>query len=253
MTRNIATGCHAHVNPQTYIWTTLTGCIALKRCVRNVAPCSTPFSPSLKPAMEWPEIYNYQVWNPRNTHIDMKDDTHLGGFKKSTHPFEEIIPKQVTIVITVNSKLSKHGLYTCLFCNHLSDKPQPLSPRSIKLCFILLMLGCQDIMNSNASAMNPRRLYWQHRVITQKSLTLSPRTTRDTQFEIWTVHFNLPAPTGKASDWAAQDETINRWFCFYAVYVVIVKLNQTVLFKFWNMQKGFAVQTSDCCPHVRRM
>jgi hypothetical protein len=53
----------------------------------------------------------------------MKDDRHLEGFQISTHPFEEIIPKQVTVVINVNSKLTKHGLYTSLFCSLLGDKP----------------------------------------------------------------------------------------------------------------------------------
>ena len=69
----------------------------------------------------------------------MKDDRHLIGLQKSTHPFEEIIPKQVTVVIKINCKLSKHGLSTCHFCNLLRDKPQPLSPSSIKPCFILLI------------------------------------------------------------------------------------------------------------------
>jgi len=45
----------------------------------------------------------------------MKDDRHLEGFSKINPPFEEIIPKQVTVVIKVNSKLSQHGLSTCLF------------------------------------------------------------------------------------------------------------------------------------------
>jgi len=69
----------------------------------------------------------------------MKDDRHLEGFQISTQPFEEIIPKQVTVVINVNSKLSKYGLHTSLFCSLLGDNPQPLSPRSIRLCFIFII------------------------------------------------------------------------------------------------------------------
>jgi hypothetical protein len=59
----------------------------------------------------------------QETHTDMKGDRHLEGFKKLTHPFEEIIRKQVTVVIKVNSKLSKHGLYTCPFCILLMTSP----------------------------------------------------------------------------------------------------------------------------------
>jgi len=49
----------------------------------------------------------------------MNGDRHLDGVQKSIHPFEEIISKEVTVVIKVNSKLSKHGLYTCPYCNLL--------------------------------------------------------------------------------------------------------------------------------------
>jgi len=89
-------------------------------------------------------------------------------------------------------------------------------------------------------------------VITQKGLTLSTRTTRDTQFEIWIVRSNLTAPTVQASDWAAQVETINGRFYYYPVYVMIVKLNQNSTIQILKCAESVCCSNlSDCCPHVR--
>jgi hypothetical protein len=61
--RNTITEYHTYENPPRQIWVTLTGGIALNRCVISVAPCWIPRSPSFRSANECPETYNYQEFD----------------------------------------------------------------------------------------------------------------------------------------------------------------------------------------------